>query len=313
MHESMRKRDPLLGVEIRHLAALEAVADSGSFAVAARRLGYSQSGISQQIAALERAAGMTLLERPGGRRPVTPTEAGARLLRHARRAADAMRAAAADLHALAEGDAGALRVGTFQSAGVRLLPQVMRLYVARRPGIDVRLTEAAYDEQLVDELVRGALDLAFVARRGESVLEHLAVLEDPYVLLAPVGSELATERRPVRVRELAPLPLVGYRRPEEAGEAFLRSRGIEPRVVFRSDESGTVQGLVGAGLGYALVPLLTVERGDPDVARLEVTGIPPREITLAWHADRTLTPAALAFVDVVREVADDLRQYAARR
>jgi DNA-binding transcriptional LysR family regulator len=88
MTEAIKKPDRLLGIEFRHLAALEAVIDSGSFAVAARRLGYTQSAISQQVAMLERSAGMQLLDRPGGRRAVTPTEAGERLLRHARRPLD---------------------------------------------------------------------------------------------------------------------------------------------------------------------------------------------------------------------------------
>ena len=77
--------------------------------------------------------------------------------------------------------------------------------------------------------------------------------------------------------------------------------------MFRSDDSGIVQGLVGAGVGYALVPRLTVDRNDPEVVTLEVRGIPPREIALAWHADRTLSPAARAFVEVVEEVAAGLR------
>ena len=137
-----------MGVEIRHLAALEAVVETGSFGRAGAELGYSQSAISQQIATLERAAGLQLLERPGGRRPVTPTDAGQRLLRHARRASAAMRAAEADLRALADGEAGTLRVGTFQSVGVRLLPSAMRRYVERWPNVEVRLIEAGYDEEL---------------------------------------------------------------------------------------------------------------------------------------------------------------------
>ena len=137
-----------MGVEIRHLAALEAVVETGSFGRAGAELGYSQSAISQQIATLERAAGLQLLERPGGRRLVTPTDAGQRLLRHARRASAAMRAAEADLRALADGEAGTLRVGTFQSVGVRLLPSAMRRYVERWPNVEVRLIEAGYDEEL---------------------------------------------------------------------------------------------------------------------------------------------------------------------
>ena len=107
------------------------------------------------------------------------------------------------------------------------------------------------------------------------------------------------------VRDIARLPLA-YRL-SHGGKAHLVRKGIEPRVVFRTDDSGIVQGLVGAGVGYALVPRLTVDKADPEITTLEVRGIPPREIGLAWHADRTLSPAARAFVEVVEEVSGRLR------
>ena len=295
----------MAGIEIRHLAALEAVVETGSFGRAGVALGYSQSAISQQIAALEHAAGLKLLERPGGRRRVTPTDAGERLLRHARRASAAIRAAEADLHALAEGEAGTLRVGTFQSAGVRLLPGAMRRYVERWPDVEVRLVEAGYDEELFDLLERGDLDLAFVLENDDPTFERVAVISDPYVLLAPAGSELALSSRPIRPREIAGLPLIGYRRATEGVEAFLRSRGLDPDIVFRSDEGGIVQGLVGAGIGYAVVPLLGTDESE-DVTVLEVTGIPPRQIVIAWHADRTPTPAGRAFVEIVTQLGAEI-------
>lgn len=254
---------------------------------------------------LERATELQLLERPGGRRPVTATEAGERLLRHATRATAAMRAAAADLHALAEGEAGTLRVATFQSVGVRLIPPVMRLFVERWPAIEVRLVEADY-AGLGELLVRGEFDLAFVADPPETELERIDVLTDPYVLLAPAGSELAQAGKSVTIREIARLPLIAYRS-SGGGEAHLLRKGIEPNVVFRSDDSGIVQGLVGAGVGYALVPRLTADQSDPEIATLDVRGIPPREIAFAWHADRRLSRAASAFVDIVEEVATGLR------
>jgi DNA-binding transcriptional LysR family regulator len=288
------------------LAALEAIVETGSFAAAARRLGYTQSAISQQIAVLERVTELQLLERPGGRHPVIPTEAGERLLRHAARATAAMRAAEADLNALAEGDAGTLRVATFQSVGVRVIPPVMRLYVARRPAIEVKLVETDH-ELLTEQLLRGGIDLAFVADPVETAIELIEVLTDPYVLLAPAGSELAQRQRTLSAREIARLPLIAYRVPTHGGEAHLRNKGFEPDIVFRSDDSGIVQGLVGAGVGYALVPRLTVDRSDPEVAALGVRGVPPREIGLAWHADRKLSRAATAFVEVVGEVAVKLR------
>ena len=209
--------DRLLGIEFRHLAALEAIVESGSFAAAARSLGYTQSAISQQIAVLERATDMQLLQRPGGRRPVTATEAGERLLRHASRATAAMRAAEADLNALAEGDAGTLRVATFQSVGVRVIPPVMRLYVARRPAIEVKLEETDH-ELLTEQLVRGGIDLAFVADPVETAIEQIEVLTDPYVLLAPARSELGQSNKTVGAREIARLPLIAYRVATHGGE-----------------------------------------------------------------------------------------------
>lgn len=305
MDNTITKHGRLAGVEIRHLAALEAVVETGSFRRAGVDLGYSQSAISQQVATLERAAGVRLLNRPGGRRPVTPTDAGERLLRHARRASAAMRAAEADLNALAEGEAGTLRVGTFQSAGVRLLPGAMRRYRERWPDVEVRLSEAGYDEELHGLLEKGELDLAFVLESDDPSFERVHVLSDPYVLLAPAGSALARSTRPIRPREIAHLPLIGYRRADEGVEAFLRSRGLEPEIVFRSDEGGIVQGLVGAGIGYAVVPLLGVDESS-DVAVLEVAGVPPRLITIAWHADRTPTAAARAFVEIVTGIGAEI-------
>jgi DNA-binding transcriptional LysR family regulator len=312
MRTASTKQDRLLGIEFRHLAALESVAESGSFGEAARRLGYSQSAISVQIAALERAAGMRLLERPGGRRAVTPTDAGERLLRHAVRAVAAMRAAEADLTALEEGAAGTLRVGTFESVGIHLFPRVMGRFVQRWPAIELRLSEAGYDDDLRAQLLGGEIELAFLLPSGDPAVESVDVLSDPYVLLAPRQSKLGAAPRKVRLREIASLPLIAYRRPVEGGEALLRRYGSEPHVVFRSDESGTVQGLVAAGIGHALVPLLTVDADDPEVVVLDVSGIPPREITLAWHADRTPAPAARAFVEVVQEVAAEVAAELAR-
>jgi DNA-binding transcriptional LysR family regulator len=131
----MKKAHGLLGIEMRHLVAFEAVAATGSFARAAEQLGYTQSAVSLQIAALERAAGTRLLDRPGGRKAVVPTDAGTRMLRHAVRLSAQLQAAEADLTALAEGTANTLRVGTFQSVSIRVLPDAVRVLLRERPGI----------------------------------------------------------------------------------------------------------------------------------------------------------------------------------
>ena len=124
--------DRWLGLDLRHLVALKTIADEGSFGKAAERLGYTQSAVSQQIAALERIVGLRLIERPGGPRPVSLTEAGRILLRHADAIQARLLAAKADMSALEAGDAGRLRVGTFQSVGTKIIPTLLRRFGERR-------------------------------------------------------------------------------------------------------------------------------------------------------------------------------------
>src|SRR5881392_2026446 len=116
------KRNGFHSLELRHLAALEAIGRTRSFGAAARELGYTQSAVSQQIARLERSVGQRLVDRPGGPRPVDLTDAGRLLLRHADAIVAQLDAAQADMAAFAEGEAGPLRVGIYQSVGVHLLP-----------------------------------------------------------------------------------------------------------------------------------------------------------------------------------------------
>jgi DNA-binding transcriptional LysR family regulator len=303
----VKKPHRLLGIEMRHLAALEAVAVSGSFARAAQQLGYTQSAVSVQIATLERAAGVRLLERPGGRRPVVPTDAGERILRHAVRLTAQLQAAEADLTALAEGTAGTLRVGTFQSVSIRIVPDAVRRLMQQRPGVEVRLQEAPYEDELLAMVERGRLDFTFALVPPEGPFEHVELLRDPYVLLTQAGSALAQRESAPTLAEIGRLPLVAYSRSTYGIEALLRSRGIEPHVVFRSDESGAVQRMVAAGIGSALIPRLALEPGLAGVVALDASRrVPARQIGLVWHRDATLPEAAVDFLAAVRTRCDEL-------
>jgi molybdate transport repressor ModE-like protein len=308
--------DRWLGVEIRHLAALQAIAEEGSFGRAARRLGYTQSAVSQQIATLERIVGERLVERPGGPRAVSLTEAGRLLLRHAEAIVARLDAARADLDALAEGAVGTLRVGTYQSVGKRVLPSLLRRFRDAWPDVEIRLTESSNDAELLELVERGELDLAFVIYPLlAGPFEVVELMRDPYVLVVPAGSELARRRRPVSPREIARLPLIGFRqcRSLKEVEAHFRGRGLALDVVFQSDDNGTVQGLVGAGVGSALVPRLTMDEHDASTTMLELDGrVPPRLIGIAWHRDRYRSTASRAFVDAALELARELEGAHAR-
>jgi|SRR5215208_1096111 molybdate transport repressor ModE-like protein len=310
MIETIMEPDRLLGVELRHLVALQAVAREGSFGRAARSLGYTQSAVSQQIAALERAVGERLVERPGGPKPVSLTEAGELLLRHANAIVARMQAAAADLAAFSGGEAGTLRIGTYQSVSARVLPTLIRRFKEAWPKIDVQLIESALDDELELLIERGEVDLSFVMlpTRDGLPLETQQLLVDPYVLIVPADSPLAGRGAPPSLREIGDLPLIGYRqcRSMEGIEAAIRRVGREPQVVFRSDDNGTVQGLVAAGIGVALVPQLTLQPTDGSLEVIDMSGLlPPRLIGVAWHRDRYRTPAARAFVEVARRFCAD--------
>ena len=288
--------DSWLGVEIRHLAALQAIAEDHSFGRAAVRLGYTQSAVSQQIATLERIVGEQLIERPGGPRPVTLTEAGELLLRHAASIVARLQAAQADLHALRSGEVGTLRVGTFQSVGARVLPEAMRRFVASWPQIEVSLVELE-DDEVAAAIERGEIDVGFVLLPIEDApIETVEVLHDPYVLVKPKGSPLQPS-----LRAIAAEPLVGFRdSPVIANvEAAFRARGVEPTWAFRSNDNPTVQGLVAAGVGNAVMPRLTVDERDPRVEIVDLPSVPPRIIALARHRDRYASPATRAFMETV--------------
>src|SRR6266571_1582158 len=144
-------------VEIKHLRALGAIADTGTFWAASEELNSSLSTVSDHITALEALVGERLIERSRGRRTVELTEAGRVLLGHAEAIESRLRAAEADFRAYAAGVSGSLRIGIYQSVANKVLPEVMRRFKERWPDVDVQVTEAAHDNELVDAVERGGL------------------------------------------------------------------------------------------------------------------------------------------------------------
>ena len=290
-------------VELRHLAALQAVAQTGAFGRAAEQLGYTQSSVSQQIAGLEQLVGQRLVERTRGSSSVELTEAGRLLLGHADAIIARLRTAEADLAAYAAGTAGEVRVGVFQSVGTRILPELVREFLTAWPGVRIRPFEADDDQALLQAIEQGRLDLAFgMSPLPEGPFAAQELLRDPYVLVVPSSWPLAARANagPVPVDVIADLPLVNFEtcRTAVRVENELRLRGQEPEVVFRSDNNGAVQGMVGAGLGVALMPRLTLYEHDDRVRVLELPAdFPPRVVVMVWHRDRFQSPAATAFVE----------------
>ncbi len=292
-------------VELKHLRALRAVAERRTFWAASEHLNASLSTVSDHVSALETLVGQRLIERSRGRRSVELTEAGRVLLGHAEAIESRLRAAEADFRAYAAGVSGSLRVGIYQSVANKVLPEVMRRFKQRWPDVDVQVTEAAHDNELVDAVERGDLDVSFAIQPvEEGPFEVRELMQDPYVVLTAANSPLA-RRRPA-ASDLDGLPMVGYQRgkQQDRAEEFLLGRGARPRVVFRSNDNGTVQAMVAAELGFALAPLLAVDETDPRVRVLQLAEpVPPRVLIIVWHRDRYRAPASAAFVETAVSVA----------
>jgi DNA-binding transcriptional LysR family regulator len=304
------------GLEIRHLLALVAVVETGTFSRAAEQLGYTQSAVSQQVGTLERMVGTPLFERPGGPRPVRLTAAGEVLLTHARAVLARISSAATDLRALASGEQGELRVGTLPSVGTKVLPRLLGTFRAEWPGIQIVLRESRDSADLIHAVETGDIDVTFIdiGPYETGPLEVRPLLEDPMVFLAPAGAPEAGQRV-VNIADVAHLPMIGTRNPgcrQIIDDAF-RQATVSPTYVFRSDDNPTIQGLIGSGLAYAVLPLLTVDENDPQVAVIPIRPEPPpRRLGIAWHAERRPPLALVPFVEAATEICRDLdEQWAA--
>jgi DNA-binding transcriptional LysR family regulator len=303
-------------LELRHLLALVAVAEAGTFSRAAEQLGYTQSAVSQQIGALERIVGMPLFERLGGRRPVRLTTAGEMLLAHARAVLARVSSAVADLRALASGEQGELRVGTLPSVGTKVLPRLLATFRAAWPGIEIVLRESRESADLIRAVEAGDVDVTLieVGQHETGPLEVRPLLDDPMVFVAPASANEAG-RLLVSIADIAHLPMIGIRNLscQRMIDGCFRQASVSPTFVFRSDDNSTIQSLIGSGLAYAVLPLLTINENDPKVAVIPIRPEPsPRRLGIAWHPQRRPPPALMPFVEAAAVVCRDVgEQWAA--
>ena len=290
-------------VELRHLATLAAIAEEGTFGRAAVRLGYTQSSVSQQIAALERALGGAVFDRPGGPKPVRVTPLGEVVLTHGR---DLLRRAAALTDAVDRFRAGEGRIdiGTFQSVTNLILPDVVRRLLDEHPGCDIRLSEVEPEDPQL-----GDLDLLFHDGRIADDVESVKLLDEPYLLVAGTG---AFPDGPVRVRLLDDAPMVAWPPTYHQTwlEGTLAKTGARPRIVFRTTGHETILSMVRAGIGSAVLPWLALHASDAwSDDRLSIHQLrpsPAREMYLHWPAGRTQSPLAVRAIEIAVEAANEL-------
>ena len=282
------------GLELRHLRALVAIADTSSFSDAAALLGYVQSTVSYNITSLESAVGTSLVRRRRGSAETALTAAGKELTAHARRIL------AEVSHAeLALGPHGQTQLIVGLSADIAriVLPH---LYTScRSPERAVQAVEApAADVRAM--LLRGACGLAVFEPTDDPRIASRVLADDRYLFVQPLAQRTACGA--VCRRELAAARMIVHSAREgRILQAFDR-RGIALDVVLRADSDQSVLELVAAGLGSAVVPELAVRTAldrvharplDPSLE------IPPRAIAFGWERVRPLPPDETALMDDV--------------
>jgi DNA-binding transcriptional LysR family regulator len=296
-------------LNVARLRVLREVAERGSFSAAADALSYTQSAVSQQIAALEAETGMTLLER--GPRGVRLTGAGRTLVEHAEGILARLAAAEEELAALAGLRGGQLRMASFPTAGATLMPVAIAAFRASYPEVELTLAEGE-PEEIAPRLRAGEFDLALLFEFGETEadLKRVELLEDPLYLALPRGHRLAGKRT-LRLGELRGEAWVQTSQSSPCARHVVRSchaAGFEPNVAFESDDYQTVQGLVAAGVGVALIPELALSVVREDVVVRALSPSPPVRSVIAalpgrLGASTRLTPAVSAMLRILEETA----------
>ncbi|HEX8100983.1 MAG TPA: LysR family transcriptional regulator [Solirubrobacteraceae bacterium] len=303
-------------LDVRRMKVLREVANRGSFSAAADALSFTQSAVSQQIAALEREAGVTLVERSA--RGIRLTDAGEVVVRHAEVVLARLAEAERELEALAGLRGGRLRMAAFESAGASLMPLAVAEFRRRHPAVELSLT-LAEPEDALGSMRAGELDLALAMSSrtlGEPDIdgfEAVHLLDDPMLLALPLDHPLARKAR-IRLEDFAAEAWIHGTPGCDCNKMVIRAcegAGFSPRVAFESDDYGAMQGFVAAGVGVAIIAELGTSTVRDDIVLRSLHGqVPDRRIYAVAPSGGYRPAATDAMIDILQQVS---RDYAASR
>jgi DNA-binding transcriptional LysR family regulator len=300
-------------LDVRRMRVLREVAMRGSFSAAAEALSFTQSAVSQQIAALEREAGATLVQRSA--RGVRLTEAGEAVVRHTEAIMARLAEAEAELEAIAGLRGGRLRIASFESAAATLMPPAIAAFRAKHPAVELSLSLLEPDD-LLPQLRSGDVDLGIVFESdgpAHDGFDRVHLLEDPMYLALPLDHPLAQRRR-VRLADLAGEAWVAGAADCECNKLISRAcamAGYQPRIAFETDDYTAMQGFVAAGVGVSLIAELGLTTVRDDIVVRDLgRDTPIRQIYAATPAEGYIAPATQAMLEILRDVAS---RYESRR
>jgi DNA-binding transcriptional LysR family regulator len=299
-------------LDLRRLRLLRELSARGTIGAVAEALSYSPSAVSQQLALLEREAGVPLLERVG--RNVRLTAAAQTLVGHTEALLARVEAAEADLAATAEQITGTLRVATIQSPGLYLLAPALQRLAREHPALRVEVSDAE-PETTLPALALGTLDMVlgddypFVPQPPDPRVDFEPLLEEHFRLVLPRDHPLAGSGEPVPLRALGDEPWAVGKEGTHYAELMLRAcrglGGFEPDVRHRSNDLLILLALVAAGQAVTLLPELVGAERDPRVVVRDVAEAPlTRTVFSAIRPGSARRPALIALRAALRATVE---------
>jgi LysR family transcriptional regulator, nitrogen assimilation regulatory protein len=298
-------------MDIRQLNYLVHIADNGSFTKAAALLGVAQPALSRQVRSLEIELGQTLLYRNG--RGVSPTEAGKRLLAHARGILNQLDRAREELQEMKGAPHGRVVVGAPPTVAKMLAVPLVKEFRSRFPRASLGIVEGL-SVYVHEWLLIGRIDIALLYNPVPSpAIDILPFIEEDLYLIRPMSDSSNARAKTIRLRDLAKYPLIIPSRPHAIRmqvETTLANLGLKPAIALEIDGVAAILDLVAQGHGYAALPFNSISQagGSP---RLHAQAIVPsvkNKLSLAVSAQRPSTPLATQTLTMIRDIGKRVLQ-----
>lgn len=298
-----------VNLNIINLRTLQMVINTGSHTAAAKKLGYTTSAVSQQIAVLEKALGVDLFER--GPKSLWPTPAGLAMSAHADAILKQVARAEDEMDAYASGSQGSLRIGASGTAAAQLVPRALSRLSMRYSTADISLEDISLQNGLVDSVLEGLTDLGIIYEyagvpipRPEGLV--LQPIIDEELVIISAAQTVGKTGNKVPLEDFAHENWVTNEAGSAGAENFVEMcqlDGFEPNIGFHSNDFDVVRGLVKETIGVALVPALALGT-DRGIAFHRLLN-PPRRTVYVAHRASDVNPLLGVAITALREAAED--------
>lgn len=286
-----------MDMNIQKYMAFVKTAEYGSFTKAAKKLNYSQSGISRMINDLEKEWQIVLLDRNKAGVKLTPD--GARLLAHANRLVTEYEKLQMEVDELNGLQSGLIRIGTFSSVATHWLPNIIKEFQQAYPKIDYELLLGDYTE-IEEWIATGRVDCGFLRLPTHKQFSTIFLQEDNLLAVLPVNHPLASlEKVELSMLCTDPFMLLEKGAKAEVSELFER-QGLTPNIHFTTWDDYAVMSMVESGLGISILPELILKRVPYRIVCKEITSPAYRKIAFALRDEKTASPAVKKFIEYLR-------------